>query len=222
MNININQNKRNLGGLILIVSAFTYFIAEFITAAAFPIPYSYTRNFISNLGVKGPSTLFGQFMQSPLSWLMNSGFILLGLLTFLGIVLLPIKGKILRLLIPLLAAEFMVGTVLVGVFPGSGEALQNGTGEYHSIGAFLAFFSGNVALILLGLRGTGLLTKLKSRRTLIALGFLGLVCMVLYVVVLMNSVDDKPVRIIGLIERGALYPALFGFIYLGKQLRKKL
>jgi len=123
-----NSNKitrEKISSYFLITSALIYFIAEFVSAAACPQPYSYTQNFISNLGVKGPSTLFGQAMLSPLSWLMNSGFLLLGIVSFIGIILLPIKAPRLRWSIHILSFLFMIGVMLVGIFHGSQQALQN-------------------------------------------------------------------------------------------------
>ena len=201
-------------GIILITSSLIFLITEFITAATCPEPYSYTQNFISNLGVRGPSVMFGQHIESPLSWLMNSGFIIFGVLSFLGILLTPTlnnKNRKVKITLSFLA---MIGVVLVGLFHGSQEALLDGTGMYHSMGAFLSFISGNILIIILS---TGILNN-SLRRKLIRLGSFGLFCTLAYVIILMMSIDDNPIRIIGLIERGAVYPFLFGLIYYGNYL----
>lgn len=81
--------QRRATGAALIASGGIYFTAEFIAAAAWTDPpYSYTYHFISDLGVHGPSTGFGQYMYSPLAWVMNAGFILFGIAAFAGVVML--------------------------------------------------------------------------------------------------------------------------------------
>lgn len=210
-------DKRSLSARILLIAgAMVFFVTEFITAAAWSHPaYSYTYDFISNLGVRGPSTLFGQYMISPLSWLMNTGFVTFGVLLFAGISLLPLKRGWQRWTILLLGLLLAIGGIFVGVFHGSGEALANGTGAYHSMGAFLAFISGNVLFGLLGTKRVGLPIDAKARGLLRILGSLGLLCTVLYVVLLIASPDNHPIIIIGLIERGAVYPMLISALYLG-------
>ncbi|WP_330278140.1 DUF998 domain-containing protein [Lentzea sp. NBC_00516] len=101
-------------------SAGIYLAAEFIAAAAWTDPpYSYTHHFISNLGVHGPTTAFGQFMYSPLAWVMNTGFILFGLTALTGVVLLRgLPGR--RWLYLFLAVVLAAGGVTLGFFPGSG------------------------------------------------------------------------------------------------------
>jgi hypothetical protein len=80
--------QRRATGAALIASGGIYFTAEFIAAAAWTDPpYSYTYHFISDLGVHGPSTGFGQYMYSPLAWVMNAGFILFGIAAFAGVVM---------------------------------------------------------------------------------------------------------------------------------------
>ena len=82
--------RRRAAGILLIVGPAIFFIAEFIAAAAWTDPpYSYTYHFISNLGVQGPSELMGQYMYSPLAWVMNSGFFLFGFPILAGVALLP-------------------------------------------------------------------------------------------------------------------------------------
>lgn len=71
--------RRRAAGAALVASGGIFFTAELIAAAAWTDPpYSYTHHFISNLGVHGPATAFGQFMYSPLAWVMNTGFFLFG------------------------------------------------------------------------------------------------------------------------------------------------
>jgi hypothetical membrane protein len=61
-------------GALLIAGPAIFVLGEFIAAAAWTDPaYRYTNHFISDL--HGPSTLFGQYMYSPLAWVMNTGFL---------------------------------------------------------------------------------------------------------------------------------------------------
>ena len=126
-------------GVALMASGGIYFVAEFIAAAAWTDPpYSYTHHFISNLGVHGPSTAFGQFMYSPLAWVMNTGFFLFGLAALAGVLMLRgLPGRRRRALIAT-AVLLAAGSILVALFPGSGEAPGHGA-DYHGLGAFTAW-----------------------------------------------------------------------------------
>jgi hypothetical membrane protein len=197
-------------------SAGIYFAAEFIAAAAWTDPpYSYTHHFISNLGVHGPTTAFGQFMYSPLAWVMNTGFILFGLTAFTGVVLLRGLSSGRRWLYVFLAAVLAAGGVTLGFFPGSGETADSGV-DYHALGAFAAFVSGNVLSILLGsaYRSLGF-----SRRLGIGLkvaGAYGVLSIPAYLAV----VSSEAGILIGLVERGIVDPFLIGFLVVGAALRK--
>src|ERR1700737_1918360 len=69
-----------------------YFVARPIVAAAWPRPYSYLHNYISDLGntACGPfaySQTTSVYVCSPLHPLMNASFVVVGLLTVAGAVL---------------------------------------------------------------------------------------------------------------------------------------
>jgi hypothetical membrane protein len=210
------QHRR--AGAALMASAGIYFTAEFITAAAWTDPpYSYTYHFISNLGVRGPSTAFGQFMYSPLAWVMNTGFFLFGLAALAGVVMLRgLPGRRRRPAVAM-AALLAVGSVVLAFFPGSGEATGNSATDYHGLGAFMAFISGNVLAILMGRMHRLLGFPRRLGRALVAAGILGLVSMVAYMAVLASGTGV----LIGLVERGIVYPFLIGFIIVGAALRKR-
>ncbi|MET0234393.1 MAG: DUF998 domain-containing protein [Kibdelosporangium sp.] len=200
---------------MLLASGGIYFTAEFIAAAAWTDPaYSYTHHFISNLGVRGPATAFGQFMYSPLAWVMNTGFILFGLTALCGVVLLKGLPARRRRLMVTLAVLLAVGGVLLGFFPGSGETTAGI--DYHGLGAFLGFLSGNVLTILIG-RAHGLLGfSRRLGRGLVVAGVYGLVSIGAYMAVLASETGV----LIGLVERGIVDPFLIGFILVGVALRK--
>ena len=208
---------RRRAGAALIASGGTYFTAEFIAAAAWTDPpYSYTHHFISNLGVRGPATAFGQFMYSPLAWVMNTGFVLFGLAALAGVAMLEGLPRKRRLAATSLAVLLATGAVVLAFFPGSGEATDNGT-DLHGLGAFLGFFSGNVLAILLGRTHGPLGLPRRLGTALVLAGAYGLVSIAAYMAVLASGAGI----LIGLVERGIVYPFLIGFIALGTALRRR-
>ncbi|GLY93173.1 DUF998 domain-containing protein [Actinoplanes sp. NBRC 103695] len=200
-------------GTALVAAAAVYFTAEFIAAAAWTNPpYSYTYHFISNLGVHGPATAFGQYMYSPLAWVMNTGFILFGLAALTGVVLLEGLSRGRRVATLATAVLLAAGSVVVALFPGSGDT---GTADYHGLGAVVAFVSGNVLVILLGSSHALLGFSRRLGRALVALGIAGLASIVAY------RAATSAGFLIGLAERGIIYPFLIGFILVGTALRKR-
>lgn len=203
-------------GALLIAGPLIFLLTEFITAAAWTNPpYSYTYHFISNLGVHGPSTLFGQYMYSPLAWLMNTGFVLFGIVIFAGILLLRGLSGWRRWAALVPAILLAVGGVLLGMFPGSGEALKDGTGDFHSMGAFAGFIGANMLAIILGSmrRRVGLAPQMS--RVLVTVGVIGLLSTALYLAMIISSSGESVIGIIGLIERGATHPFLIGLLCTG-------
>ncbi|MFI5894113.1 DUF998 domain-containing protein [Actinoplanes sp. NPDC051513] len=197
-------------GAALIAGGGVYFVAEFIAAAAWTDPpYSYTYHFVSNLGVHGPATAFGQFMYSPLAWVMNTGFILFGLAVLTGVVMLRgLPGR--RWALVATAAVLAAGSTLVALFPGSSEA-----SALHGLGALAAFGGGNALAILLGRAHRLLGLSRRLGRALLMLGTLGFVSLVVYL-----TVATGTGVLIGFFERGVIYPFLVGFIVLGAALRR--
>lgn len=200
-------SQRRTAGALLITGPVIFLLAEFIAAAAWTDPpYSYTYHFISNLGVHEPSTLFGQYMYSPLASVMNTGFFLFGITILAGIaVLRGLRGwHRWAALVP--ATLLAAGGVLLGLFPGSGEAMTDGTGDFHALGALAGFIGGNVLAIALGSMHRRVGLSLKLGRTLVTVGVIGLVSMVAYFADLISGANV----LVGLIERGAVHPFLLG------------
>jgi hypothetical membrane protein len=215
--------RRRAAAALLIAGPAIFLLAEFVTAAFWTDPgYSYTHHFISNLGVAGPSTLFGQYMYSPVAWLMNTGFTLFGLTIFAGVVLLPGLAGWRRWFVLLAAAALATGGVAIGRFPGSAEALVDGSGAYHSAGAFAAFLGGNVLAILLGRMRRRLDLSASVGRALVIVGVVGLVSAALYFALIVSSVGDDGavIGVIGLIERGATHPFLIALLCSGVSILK--
>jgi hypothetical membrane protein len=212
------SSRRRTAGALLVAGPAIFLLAEFIAAAAWTDPpYSYTHHFISSLGVHGPSTLFGQYMYSPLAWVMNTGFILFGMTILAGIVLLRGLSGWRRWATLVPATLLAVGGILLGLFPGSGEALEDGTGEFHSMGAFAGFIGANVLAIMLGRMRRRVGFSPGIGRALITVGVIGLLSTALYLLVIIFSVSagDSTIGIIGLIERGATHPFLIGLLCAG-------
>jgi hypothetical membrane protein len=214
--------RHRAAGALLVEGPAIFLLTEFIAAAAWTNPpYSYTYNFISNLGVEGPSTLFGQYMHSPLYWVMNAGFFLFGLVMLAGVTALPGLSGWRRWVTLVPATALAVGGVLLALFPGSGEALEDGTGQYHSMGAFLGFIGGNVLAIMLGKMRHRLGLSIGTGRALVTVGIIGLISTVLYLTAIVLSEGDSTIGIVGLIERGATHPFLISTLCAGASLLRR-
>jgi hypothetical membrane protein len=207
--------RQRIAGVLLAAGSAIFLLAEFVAAAAWTDPpYSYTYHFISNLGVHGPSTLFGQYMYSPLSWVMNAGFFLFGIVIFAGVMTLRGLSGRRRLAALAPAIVLALGGVLLALFPGSGEALENGAGDFHAMGAFAGFLGGNILAILLGTMRRRIGFSSRIGRSLIAVGVIGLISTAAYFIMLTSS-DGGAIGLAGLIERGATHPFLIGLLCAG-------
>ena len=195
---------------MLVAGGAIFFLAEFIAAAAWTDPpYSYTHHFISNLGVHGPAEVFGQFMYSPLAWVMNTGFFLFGIAALAGVVTLRALPARRRWPLVMTAMLLAAGGVLLALFPGSSSG--SASGDYHGAGAFAAIVGGNTLVILLGSVSRLIGVSRRLGRALIAFGVTGLVFLAVFLAVVMSEAGI----LIGLAERGAVYPFLLGFICAG-------
>jgi hypothetical protein len=213
MTKNVEAIARRGAGAVLAAGAVIFLLAEFVAAAAWTDPpYSYTFHFISNLGVHGPSELFGQYMYSPLAGVMNAGFMLFGITVFTGAALLggPRGRRRWALLTP--AALLAAGGVLLGLFPGSAEAMDSGTGGFHGVGALAAFVGGNALVIQLGRLHRSVGLSPASGRALVAAGVIGLLSMVVYFADVVSGANV----LVGLVERAAVYPFLIALIATGR------
>ena len=132
--------KLKVAGIALIIGSLYYLLAEAISAAFFKASISNTYIFhtISELGIPNGN--------SPLFWLMNSAFILIGLTLLLGnfykLKDLIIKNKSIFYIFTLITA---FGVIIVGLVHG-GNPLTSG---YHTLGAVMAILGGNILLVLI-------------------------------------------------------------------------
>ena len=155
--------KSKVAGFVFLVGSVYYIQAEAVCATFFndSIFNTYCFHTISELGIPG--------VISPLFWLMNSAFILIGLTLIFGNFYkfkeFIIKNKIVFYILTLITG---LGVIIVGLIHG-GNPLTSG---YHTLGAVMAILGGNILLVLISrLMGEfGLFQKIT-----LVLGIIGLI-----------------------------------------------
>lgn len=131
--------KSKVAGIVFIFGSLYYIIAEAISTTFFNASFfnTYIFHTISELGIPNGN--------SPLFWLMNSAFILIGLTLLFGNFYnfkeFITKRKIICYIFTLITA---LGVIIVGLIHG-GNPLTSG---YHTLGAVMAILGGNILLIL--------------------------------------------------------------------------
>ena len=155
--------RSKVAGIVFIVGSVYYILAEAISAAFFSASLfnTYVFHTISELGIPNGN--------SPLFWLMNSAFILIGLMLIFGN-LYKFKDCIIknRYIFYILTLITGIGVIIVGLVHG-GNPFTLG---YHMLGAMMAILGGNILLIVISRSMDGFETYQKL--TLI-LGILGLI-----------------------------------------------
>ncbi|WP_296881852.1 DUF998 domain-containing protein [uncultured Methanobrevibacter sp.] len=130
--------KSRVAGFVFIVGSLYYIVAEVISATFFndSIFNTYVFHTISELGIPNGN--------SPLFWLMNSAFILIGLAVIFS-VFYKFKDYLIKnkLIIYILTIVTGLGVVIVGMIHG-GNPLTSG---YHTLGAIMAILGGNLLLV---------------------------------------------------------------------------
>lgn len=130
--------KSRVAGFVFIVGSLYYIVAEVISATFFndSIFNTYVFHTISELGIPNGN--------SPLFWLMNSAFILIGLAVIFSVFYkfkdYLIKNKIIIYILTIVTG---LGVVIVGMIHG-GNPLTSG---YHTLGAIMAILGGNLLLV---------------------------------------------------------------------------
>lgn len=131
--------KSKIAGIVFLIGSIYYLLAEAICAIFFndSIINTYFFHTISELGIPNAN--------SPLSILMNSAFILMGLMmvfgNFYGLKDFIVKNKTAFYVLTLITS---LGVIIVGLIHG-GNPLTSG---YHTLGAVMAILGGNVFLVL--------------------------------------------------------------------------
>ena len=132
--------KSKVAGIALIIGSLYYVVAEAVCATFFNASFSnaYVFHTISELGIPN--------LNSPLFWLMNSAFILVGLALIFGYFYrfkdFIVKNKAIISIFTLITG---LGVIIVGMIHG-GNPLTSG---YHTLGAVMVILGGNVMLILI-------------------------------------------------------------------------
>ncbi|MEE0934358.1 MAG: DUF998 domain-containing protein [Methanobrevibacter sp.] len=132
--------KRKVAGIVFIIGSLYYILAEAVSATYFNASLfnTYIFHTISELGIPNAN--------SPLFWLMNSAFILIGLTLIFGDFYkfkdYIIKNKVIFYILTLVTG---LGVIIVGLIHG-GNPLTSG---YHTLGAVMAILGGNVLLMLI-------------------------------------------------------------------------
>ncbi|MCT7660374.1 DUF998 domain-containing protein [Mycobacterium deserti] len=181
-----------VGPAAWLVGGIGYLIIEAVAAAAVEPSYSYANAYISALGVPA---------WSPLAHLMNAGFVMQGLLYFVGAYLaVRVSGR--RAVVFLvLAAANTVGNLLVATVHG-GSPLAEGDGmRWHTAGAFLVFLCGNAAII----AGSSVVARAAGVRWWYRAVSLLIALTAFAAVVIMANYAVWPIAPLGAVERTAVY-----------------
>lgn len=132
--------KSKVAGYAFIIGSVYYLVAEAISATFFSefILNTYIFHTISELGIPNGN--------SPLFWLMNSAFILIGLILIFGNFY-KFKGYIIKnkTIFYILTFVTGLGVIIVGLIHG-GNPLTSG---YHTLGAVMAILGGNILLVVI-------------------------------------------------------------------------
>lgn len=155
--------KAKVAGYVFIIGSLYYVIAEAVSATFFNASLfnTYVFHTISELGIPNAN--------SPLSWLMNSAFILIGLTLIFGDFYkfkdYIVKNKTAFYILTLVTG---LGVIIVGLIHG-GNPLTSG---YHTLGAVMAILGGNVLLIVIS---RSMDEFDKYQKITLALGVFGLI-----------------------------------------------
>ncbi|MFC9956331.1 DUF998 domain-containing protein [Streptomyces nigra] len=196
-----------VGGLFILLGPLVSWLAEFVTAAAWQDPpYSPFHNWVSHLGLTGPpETAFGQVANSPLGAVMNTGWVVYGILLAVGAFLVFDLRKGLRpAVIVALAVLAGAGVSLVGIFQGSNANVDNGLIALHTLGAQTVMLAGNVMAVAVGANGARIGLSRRRSTASIALGTAGLIAFPLF----MADALTGWMWNIGLLERAVVYPIM--------------
>lgn len=132
--------KSKVAGIAFLIGSLYYVVAEAVSAAFFNASLfdAYVFHAISELGIPDA--------DSPLFWLMNSAFILIGLTLIFGNFYtfkdFIVKNRRIFYVLTLITG---LGVIIVGMIHG-GNPLTSG---YHTLGAVMAILGGNILLVLI-------------------------------------------------------------------------
>lgn len=199
---------------LIILGPLISWAAEFITAAAWQDPpYAPLYNWVSHLGLTGPAQVaFQQVGNSPLGAVMDTGWVLYGIMLIVGTSLVfDLRQGFRPIAIVVLAAVSGLGVSLVGIVQGSNANVANGLIALHTFGAQGVMVAGNIMAIVVGAAGTRIGLTRGRRAASMVLGVVGLAGFVVF----MTDVLSGWMWNVGLFERAAIYPIMVGHVLLG-------
>ena len=187
--------KKKVFSIIFIINGIYYLFAEFLSVLNIKNKASsYIRNTISELGMT----------TSPLYILMNSAFILTGILFFLAyIYLFKYNNKIKKYIGLFFALMLSIGSIMVGVF----HSVEINTSILHQIGTILVFAGGNLLILFIGL----FYNKTPYSKICTILGTLGIWGGIM---VIFSTINEYT-KFIPLLERMTVYPIILFQIITG-------
>lgn len=155
-----------LGAAAWLLGTGQFLLTQIVVGAAWPHPYSWARNNISDLGNVHCQPWDGRYVCSPWHPVMNASMVAYGLLTAVGLFALTRpwqRVRTARVMVLAAAAAF----VLVGLAPADVDL------DPHVLGALVIFGPGNLGLLLFGRPGAGV--PAVPRGAALACGAVGLV-----------------------------------------------
>ncbi len=184
--------------LAMALAALQYLALEAVTASAWVDPsYSYVTGLVPDLGNTGCGPYQDRVVCSPLSSVMNTAFVLQGLLFgAAGVLLATLLARRARVLMTSLAVVHAVGLVLVGIFAQSPEAGIS-TLVVNITAAGLGILAGNAVLVVAGRRREALSIPSWLGRASVVVGTLTIVA-----AIALLATDVPP----GVRERLSIYP----------------
>ncbi len=155
--------KSKIAGIVFILGSLYYLLAEAISAFSFNdlLTNTYLFHTISELGIPN--------INSPLAFLMNSAFVIIGLTFIFGnfykLKDFIIKNKVIFYILTIVSA---IGVIIVAMIH-AGNPVTDG---YHSLGAIMAILGGNILLIIISRS----MDKFETyQKITLALGIIGLI-----------------------------------------------
>lgn len=206
------KDRQRLAGALAWVLIMQFFVMHLVVQSRWPRPYSWRRNWISDLGKAQCEASSGAGVTkawacSPWHLAMDVSFVLGGFLILIGTLFLGQGFPPGRMAAAARGLLFGVGLgwILVGCSPGDGPGIAP---SMHVVGALLAMPVMNLALALLG---TAMYRQGRwpgMAALAVALGVLGFVC-----VWLVTPLEDAGWN--GLAQRLATFPQLVWMIAYG-------
>jgi hypothetical membrane protein len=151
-------NSRYIGAILWVLCV-QFFVAEQFVRNAWTTPYSWSANYISDLGAAYCTNRPVGYVCSPLHSVMNASFILQGVLITVGVALVSPLFPADRLGVAGIRFLGIAGPslALVGLFP------EDVNYRLHFAGAALHLVCAGIGMLLLGL---SLLWKMPARRSI--------------------------------------------------------